>query len=84
MKYVNKERPPIKVMTPSYTERVQLDDKKRKQRNKMTTLRSARLHIKTYSDNDTLEEIIRLAQIAYKRRNGHAYTYYDSNSKRRT
>lgn len=45
-----------------YRERVQADEEKKRYRNKMTTLRSARNHIRNYSDEDSLLELEQLIQ----------------------
>lgn len=46
-----------------YREKVQNDEEKKWQRNKMNTLRSARNHIRNYSDLDSLNELKELIDI---------------------
>lgn len=46
-----------------YREKVQNDEGKKWQRNKMNTLRSARNHIRNYSDISTLQELKELINI---------------------
>lgn len=46
-----------------YRKRIQTDDEKKWHRNKQTTLRSARNHIKNYSDEESLKELRGLIEI---------------------